>query len=59
MMMIEDFKKEKNNSLKEIQENTEEETQKYLKKLQENLIHSMLKLIAVPCQNTDSSQRNR
>jgi hypothetical protein len=57
--MIEDFKKDKNNSLKEIQENTEEETQKYLKKLQENLIHSMLKLIAVPCQNTDSSQRNR
>ena len=42
-MMIEDFKKEKNNSLKEIQENTgnqvvalKEETQKYLKELQEN-----------------------
>ena len=43
MMMIEDFKKDINNSLKEIQENTdkqveklEEETQKSLKELQEN-----------------------
>ena len=43
MMMMEDFKKEINNSLKEIQENTgkqlealKEETQKSLKELQEN-----------------------
>jgi vacuolar-type H+-ATPase subunit E/Vma4 len=43
MMMIEDFKKDVNNSLKEIQENTgkqietlKEETQKSLKELQEN-----------------------
>ena len=42
-MMIEDFKKDINNSLKEIQENTgkqvealKEETQKSLKELQEN-----------------------
>jgi hypothetical protein len=45
MMMIEDFKKDKNNSLKEIQENTgkqvedrKEETQKFLKELQKNSI---------------------
>ena len=44
-MMIEDFKKDINNSLKEIQENTgkqggglQEETQKSLKELQENTI---------------------
>ena len=44
-MMIQDFKKDKNNSLKEIQENTgkqvealKEETQKSLKELQENTI---------------------
>jgi hypothetical protein len=43
MMMLEDFKKDINNSLKEIQENTgkqlealKEETQKSLKELQEN-----------------------
>jgi hypothetical protein len=43
MMLIEDFKKDINNSLKEIQENTakqvellKEETQKSLKELQEN-----------------------
>jgi F0F1-type ATP synthase membrane subunit b/b' len=43
MMMIEDFKKDINNSLKEIQENTgkrvealKEETQRSLKELQEN-----------------------
>jgi hypothetical protein len=43
MMMIEDFKKDINNSLKEIQENTgkqlealKEKTQKSLKELQEN-----------------------
>jgi hypothetical protein len=43
MMMMEDFKKDINNSLKEIQENTgkqvealKEETQKSLKELQEN-----------------------
>ena len=43
MMMIEDFKKDINNSVKEIQENTgkqvkdlKEETQKSLKELQEN-----------------------
>ena len=42
-MMVEDFKKNINNSLKEIQQNTakqveylKEETQKSLKKLQEN-----------------------
>ena len=42
-MIIEDFKKDKNKSLKEIQENTgkqveavKEETQKSLKELQEN-----------------------
>ena len=45
MMVIEDFKKDINNSLKEIQENTgkqlealKEETQKSLKELQENTI---------------------
>ena len=45
MMMIEDFKKDINNSLKEIQENTgkqlealKKETQKSLKELQENTI---------------------
>jgi hypothetical protein len=45
MMMIEDFKKDINNSLKEIQENIgkqlealKEETQKFLKELQENTI---------------------
>jgi gas vesicle protein len=43
MIMIEDFKKDINNSLKEVQENTgkqvenlKEETQKSLKELQEN-----------------------
>ena len=43
MMIIEDFKEDINNSLKEIQENTgkqlealKEETQKFLKELQEN-----------------------
>ena len=43
MMMVEDIKKDLNNSLKEIQENTakqvediKEETQKSLKELQEN-----------------------
>jgi hypothetical protein len=45
MMIIEDFKKDINNSLKEIQENTgrdleafKQETQKSLKELQENTI---------------------
>jgi chloramphenicol O-acetyltransferase len=46
MTMIEDFKKDKNNSLKEIQENAgkqleealKEDTQKVLKELQENTI---------------------
>jgi hypothetical protein len=45
MMMIEDFKKDINNSLKEIQENTDKqlealkvETEKSLKELQENTI---------------------
>ena len=44
-MVIEDFKKDINNSLNEIQENTgkqvealKEETQKFLKELQENTI---------------------
>jgi aromatic ring-opening dioxygenase LigB subunit len=44
-MVIEDFKKDINNSLKEIQENTgkevealKDETQKFLKELQENTI---------------------
>ena len=43
MMLIENFKKDKNNSLKEIQRNTgkqvealKEETQKFLKELSEN-----------------------
>ena len=43
MMMVEDIKKDFNNSLKQIQENTakqvealKEETQKYLKQLHEN-----------------------
>jgi vacuolar-type H+-ATPase subunit E/Vma4 len=43
MMMVEDIKKDLNNSIKEIQENTakqvediKEETQKSLKELQEN-----------------------
>ena len=44
MMLVEDFKKDINNSLKEIQENTtkqievlKEEAQKSLKELQENI----------------------
>ena len=51
MMMIEDFKKDINNSLKEIQENTgkkvqalKEETQKSLKELQENTIKQAKKM---------------
>ena len=36
MMLIEDFKKDINNPLKEIQEALKEETQKSLKELQEN-----------------------
>jgi F0F1-type ATP synthase membrane subunit b/b' len=47
MTMMEDFKKDINNSLKEIQENTgkqvealKEETQKSLKELQENTTNS-------------------
>jgi ElaB/YqjD/DUF883 family membrane-anchored ribosome-binding protein len=45
MVMIEDFKKDINNCLKELQENTgkqlealKEKTQKFLKELQENII---------------------
>ena len=51
MMMIEDFKKDINNSLKEIQENTgkqlealKEETQKSLKELQENTTKQVMEL---------------
>jgi hypothetical protein len=51
MMMMEDFKKEINNSLKEIQENTgkqlealKEETQKSLKELQENTTKQLKEL---------------
>jgi F0F1-type ATP synthase membrane subunit b/b' len=51
MMMIEDFKKDINNSLKEIHENTgkqlealKEETQKSLKELQENKTKQVKKL---------------
>jgi hypothetical protein len=51
MMIIENFKKDIKNSLKEIQENTgkqvenlKEETQKYLKELQENTIKQVKKL---------------
>jgi hypothetical protein len=51
MMLIENFKTDINNSLKEIQENTgkhvealKEETQKSLKELQENTIKQMKKL---------------
>jgi F0F1-type ATP synthase membrane subunit b/b' len=50
-MLIEDFKKNINNSLKEIQENTgkqvealKEETQKSLKELQENTTKQVKKL---------------
>jgi vacuolar-type H+-ATPase subunit E/Vma4 len=52
MMMIEDFKKDINNSLKEIQENTgkqverlKEESQKFLKELQENTTKQVKELI--------------
>jgi hypothetical protein len=52
MMMIEDFKKDMNNTLKEIQENTgkqlealKEETQKSLKELQENTIKQVKEMI--------------
>ena len=52
MMMIEDFRKDVNNSLKEIQENTgkqlealKEETQKSLKELQENTIKQAKEMI--------------
>ena len=51
MMLIEDFKKGINNSLKEIQENPDkyvevfkEETQKSLKELQENAIKQVMEL---------------
>jgi chromosome segregation ATPase len=51
MMLVEDFKKSINNSLKEIQENTakevevlKEETQKSLKELQENTTKQVMKL---------------
>ena len=50
-MMVEDIKKDFNNSLKEIQENTakqvedlEEETQKSLKVLQENMTKQVMEL---------------
>jgi hypothetical protein len=50
MMMIEDFKKDINNSLKKTQKNTgkqletlKEETQKSLKELQENTIEQVKK----------------
>ena len=51
MMMIEDFKKDMNNSLKEIQKNTGKqvgtlkvETQKSLKELQENTTKQVMEL---------------
>ena len=51
MMMVEDIKKDFNNSVKEIQENTakqvedlKEETQKFLKELQENMIKQVMEL---------------
>jgi chromosome segregation ATPase len=51
MMLVEDFKKDINNSLKEIQENTakevealKEETQKFLKELQENTTKQVMEL---------------
>jgi predicted RecB family endonuclease len=51
MMMVEDIKKNFNNSLKEIQENTakqvedlEEETQKFLKELHENMAKKVVEL---------------
>ena len=51
MMMVEDIKKDLNNSLKEIQENTakqvediKEETQKSLKELQENTNKQVMEL---------------
>ena len=51
MMMIEDYKKDINNSLKEIQENTgkqletlKEESQKSFKELQENTIKQVKKM---------------
>jgi F0F1-type ATP synthase membrane subunit b/b' len=51
MMMVEDFKKEINNSLKEIQENSgkqlealKQETQKSLKELQENTTKQVMEL---------------
>ena len=54
-MMIEDLKKDINNSIKEIQENTgkqiealKEETQKSLKELQENIITHMKEMMVYP-----------
>jgi hypothetical protein len=51
MMMVEDIKKDVNNSLKEIQDNTakqvedlKEETQKSLKELQENTTKQVMEL---------------
>jgi gas vesicle protein len=51
MMLKEDFKKDINNSLKEIQENTakqvealKEEAQKFLKELQENITKPVMEL---------------
>jgi septal ring factor EnvC (AmiA/AmiB activator) len=51
MMMVEDIKKDFNNSVKEIQENTakqvedrKEETQKFLKELQENMPKQVMEL---------------
>ena len=50
-MMVEDIKKDFNDSLKEIQENTakqvedlKEETQKFLKELQENMTKQVMEL---------------
>jgi vacuolar-type H+-ATPase subunit E/Vma4 len=50
-MMVEDIKKDFNNSLKEIQKNTakqvehlKEETQKFLKELQENMTKQVMEL---------------
>jgi DNA anti-recombination protein RmuC len=62
-MMTEDFKKEINNSLKEIQENTgkqlealKEETQKFLKELQENTI-KQVKEVNKTIQSINKSKR--
>jgi hypothetical protein len=66
MMMIEDFKKDINNSLKEIQDNTgkqvealKEETQKSLKELQENTTKQVKELNKTHPESKNGNRNNK